>query len=582
MTPIHLTPVLVLTSLAHATPQGIAAPTAAQREARFEALLSGSTLVGKFTITGSKKPPQADRYTLAKVEKIGGTKWRFHAKVEYGERSVTVPIVVDVLWAGDTPVIQVTDLGVPMLGTYTARVAFHGEMYAGMWSGKDHGGHMFGRVERAAKKRRVVQSEAAPKDELGWPSWRGPDGTAIARSGNPPIQWSETKNIRWKVPLPGQGASSPIVWRDRVYVTSAVETDTDGPQGQRPMRAARGFGGGAPPTKVYDFVVLAYDRKDGHEVWRKKVVSEVPHEGAHATATHASNSSLTDGSHLYAFFGSRGLHCLDLEGNIVWSKQLGHMRTSNSFGEGSSPALWGDKLVVNWDHEGESFIAAFDKRTGAELWRKARREGTTWATPLVVEVDGRAQVIVPGSRASIGYDLDSGDEVWRCSGLTRNAIPTPLHRDGVAYLMTGFRGSALQAIKLSGAKGRLDGGPQVLWQHDRETSYTPTGLVYDDLLYFLRVNNGVLSCLDAKSGKVWYEGQKLRRIGTVYSSIVGAAGRIYVTSRRAKTSVVKVGKTFEELATNNLDDTVDATAAIVGDEIFMRGRRKLYCIAETR
>ncbi|MBK8977240.1 MAG: PQQ-binding-like beta-propeller repeat protein [Planctomycetes bacterium] len=418
-----------------------------------------------------------------------------------------------------------------------------------------------------------------------WPNWRGPDGTGAAPAGDPPVEWSEEQNVRWKVPIPGVGCSSPVVWSDRVYVTTAIETDREGAApGGEPAgddRRRRGGRGARGPSKVYEFRVLCLDRADGSTVWDTKVNECVPHEGSHPTASMASASPIVDGERVYAFFGSRGLHCLDLKGEILWSKDLGRMRIAAGFGEGASPALFGDTLVVNWDHEGESFVAAFDRESGDELWRTPRDEQTSWSTPLVVEVGDRAQVIISATGASRGYDLTTGKEVWTLGGMTQNCIPTPIHQDGVAYLMSGFRGSALQAVRLAGAKGDLKGGDHVLWTHGAGTSYTPSALLYDGRLYFLAGNEAVLTCVDAKTGTVQYEGQRIAGLRTVYSSPVGVHGRVYITSREGVTKVIKAGAEYGELATNKLDETFDGTAAIVGDEIYLRGRESLYCIARS-
>ena len=269
-----------------------------------------------------------------------------------------------------------------------------------------------------------------------------------------------------------------------------------------------------------------------------------------------------------------------MEGEVKWSKNLGEMRTRRGFGEGSSPALHGDTLVVNWDHEGDSFIFALDKRSGDELWRTARDEVTSWGTPLVVSVDEKPQVVITGTEASRSYDLASGKLVWSCTGMTTNCIPSPVMANGVIYLMSGFRGASLQAIQLDGASGELDDSESLLWTHSRNTSYTPSPLLYDGLIYFLRGNSGTLSCVDAASGEVLYEGQQLGNIRSVYSSPVAADGRVYVTSREGETVVFAHGLEFEELAVNELDDDVDSSPAIVGDEIYMRGSDHLYCIAK--
>lgn len=551
----------------------------AELERQFTEQMTGCRMVGLFTMRDSKKKPQRDSYTILKVRKLRDSKWQFMARVEYQKKPITVPLVVDVKWAGDTPVIQVTDMKIPFLGTYTARVLIYRGEYAGTWSGVGYGGQMYGKIVPGQGKQKK-QSAAG-----NWPSWRGTDGSCIAAKGsNPPVEWGDDKNMKWKVKIPGKGSSSPIIWGDKVYVTTAIETDVEGTQAS----SSGGGRGGIPgftsrrPTNIHEFVVYALNRKDGSVAWRRIVKKTVPHEGGHSTSSQASNSPVTDGARIYAHFGSRGLHCLDLSGKVLWSKDFGLMRTAASFGEGSSPALHGNTLVMAWDHEGDSFVAAFDKRTGKELWRKARRERTSWSTPLITMVGGKAQAILTASGASRGYDLETGEVLWSCSGMTRNPIPSPIHVDGIAYLMSGFQGSTMQAIKLAGAEGNLRDSDNLLWTHRQGTSYVPSAMVYQGGVYFLRVSSGVLTCLDAKSGKVHYEGKKMRRMGTIYSSPVAAAGRIYFTSRRGYTKVLKAGSSYQELATNRLHDIIDGTAAIAGNEIYMRGEKFLYCIAEQK
>ncbi|MCB9881301.1 MAG: PQQ-binding-like beta-propeller repeat protein [Planctomycetes bacterium] len=424
--------------------------------------------------------------------------------------------------------------------------------------------------------------------QRNWPTWRGPTENGEA-FGNPPLKWSETENVRWKVAIPGLGISTPIVWKDRLYLTTAVSTDrgatTSDAPAEEPERGGRGGRGGRrgrpqPPAKVHEFFVIAIDRGDGSTVWQTKVHEVSPHEMGHATGSLASNSPVTDGERIYAHFGSRGLYCLDMQGDVVWKKDLGQMRTRNGFGEGSSPALHGNTLVVNWDHEGDSFVVAFDKTNGDELWRKAREEITSWSTPRILEVGGKAQAIISATTASRGYDLATGDVVWECSGMTTNSIPSPCYADGIVYLMSGFRGFALQAIRLDGAKGDLQGSENLVWVYGSNTSYVPSALLYKGKLWFVRNNTGRLSCLDAKTGKEFYTGQKLAGVTSIYSSPVGAADRVYLTSRDGHTVVIGAGDSYEELAESQVDDEVDASLVIVDDEIFLRGRKSLYCISE--
>ncbi len=576
----------------------------AAREEAFRALMSGAVLAGHFTDSASSRPPQEERYAIGEVRKLRGDRWRLDTNIRYSGKDLTVPVVVEVRWAGDTPMIQLTDVAVPMLGKFTARVLVYGDRYAGTWAGADHGGHLFGKIEKAPPQAAVVDGAGRG----GWSNWRGPLGSGAAPESRPPTEWSEDRNLRWKVELPGAGSSTPVVFGDRLFVTCAIETDQRGepsqlerpdaggerssrPGGERRNRPRppggeagerrgppRGGFGGGPPTTVLQYAVVAFDRQNGEQLWQTVVAEGVPHERGHGTSTQAQNSAVTDGERLYAHFGSRGLHCLDLQGEVLWSVDFGPMFTRRQFGEGSSPALYGDALVVPWDHEGDSFIAVLDKHTGEERWRQPRDEPTSWATPVVVEVDGRAQVILPATNASRGYDLETGEEVWSCTGMTTNCIPTPIHRDGVVYLMSGFRGNALQAIRLSGARGVLDGTDHVLWSHNQNTSYVPSALLYGERLYFLRSNNGVLSCLDAATGNVHYEGQRLG-LRTVYASPVGAGGHVYLTSRDGKTVVVADGDEYRVVAENQLDDVFDASIAVVGDVLYLRGRQHLYCVA---
>jgi outer membrane protein assembly factor BamB len=315
--------------------------------------------------------------------------------------------------------------------------------------------------------------------------------------------------------------------------------------------------------------------------WQKVAREEAPHEGHQPNNTFASASPITDGKLLLAYFGSRGLHCYDFDGNLVWEKDFGKMKTRMGFGEGASPALSGDTVVVNWDTEGEDFIVALDKRTGNQLWRTPRDEATGWSTPLILEFNGRKQVVVNATRKVRSYDLATGQELWSCAGQTANAIPSPVTANGTVYLTSGFRGSALQAIHL-GRDGDLTGTDAIAWSHDKGTPYVPSPLLVDNFLYVLQGNDGILSCFNAGSGELYLDRERLEAIHNVYASPVAARDRVYVLSREGTCVVLKKGPKVEVLAVNKLEDDTnhtDASMALVGREAFIRTPRNLYCIA---
>jgi len=402
-----------------------------------------------------------------------------------------------------------------------------------------------------------------------WPQWRGPLGTGAAPTGNPPIEWNEQQNIRWKTRLSGTGYSTPAIWGNDIFITAAISTEI-GTSSRMSVKYSE-------PVK---FVVMAVDRLSGKIKWERLAREEVPHEGLHQTSTWATGSPCTDGERVYAFFGSRGLYCYTTEGDLLWEKDFGDMRIKMEFGEGSSPALYNDRLIVNWDHEGQSFIVALDATTGEEVWKKDRDEVTTWATPLVVEVGDRVQVITSATNRVRSYDLATGDLLWEDEGLTANTIPSPVATDGVVYVTSGFRGNALRAIRLAGAKGDISGSSAVLWSYDQDTPYTPSPLLHGGLLYFLKSNNGILTCLDVSTGKPHYSNHRLEGIRTVYASPVGVADRIYLSGREGTTLVIRHGADFGIIATNTLDDKFDSSPVIVGDEIYLRGHQYLYCITQ--
>ncbi len=375
----------------------------------------------------------------------------------------------------------------------------------------------------------------AQEDQAGyadnWPQWRGPDANGVAPAGKPPIEWNEDLNVKWKVETPGRGHSTPIVWDEQIIILSAVQTD----KRIQPDASAEDQGHNqwmSPITTdfIHKFLVTSLDRNSGKILWQTTVREELPQDGTHQFGSWASNSPVTDGVNIYAYFGSRGLYCLDFEGKILWEKDLGPMEKVMSFGEGSSPVLHESKLIILRDHQGQSTLHVLDKNTGEELWKTDRDEVSSWATPFIVEFDGRTQVITSATNKIRSYNLEDGEVIWECSGMTRNVIPS--------------------------------------------------SITMDDKLYFLKVNNGYLSCLDAADGTEYYSAQKLEGIQNIFASLAGVNNHIYITGAKGKFYVVKSGAEFTVLSQNNLDDSFHASPVIIGNNLYLRGFKYLYCIAE--
>lgn len=411
-----------------------------------------------------------------------------------------------------------------------------------------------------------------------WAQWRGPLAKGVAPLATPPIEWSETRNRRWKVELPGKGHSSPIVLGNQVFVMSAAPTG----EAQPPVHdSAPGVHDSIPVTHRHQYKVTSLSRTDGRVLWNKVLREEWPHEGGHVTGSQASNSPVTEGKRLYAFFGSRGLYALDLNGELLWKADFGKMHTLHAHGEGSSPVIYRDRLIVNWDHEADSFLYAVDAQSGKILWKTPRDEKTTWSTPLIVEVNGKAQVVVSATKRVRGYDLDTGAQIWECAGLTDNVVSSPVEYRGILISGNSYYSQAMLAIRLDGAKGDISGSSQVLWRLGRSTPYVSSPLLYDNRLYFLRHNQNILVRHDPETGKALGEPVRLDGIHDfIFASPVGAAGRIYVVGRDGNTVVLRHDRENAVLAVNHLDDSFSASPAVSGRELFLRGERFLYCLSD--
>jgi outer membrane protein assembly factor BamB len=402
-----------------------------------------------------------------------------------------------------------------------------------------------------------------------WTGWRGPHGDGTAE-GSPPIEWSDAKNVRWKAAVPGVGLSSPIVSGAQVFVTTAV------PTGKK--RAGVVSADFPQPFELeeQELLVLSFERASGKELWRKRVAQGMPHEPTHPSNSYATPTPTTDGTRVYCSFGSFGLYALTPGGEIVWQVDLGDL-TNGGHGEGSSPLLYDGSLIVLWAHRGESFLIALDAASGKERWRTPVPSGNNCSTPIVAHVEGGDQIVVAGKRA-MGFDPKTGKELWstgewQSSGITSMASPVAA---GELVLIPSVDGEGLRALVALPA-----GEPvEVLWSK-RSSDNIPSFLVHDQKLYFLKGDSGQLTVMDCASGDVEYGPERLSGVSEAWASPVIAGGRLYVASRDGKVEVLALAPELRVLAVNELEDGFDASPAVAGDELFLRGRSRLFCVAES-
>lgn len=418
----------------------------------------------------------------------------------------------------------------------------------------------------------------APAEQT-WPHWRGPHANGTAPAADPPITWDgpSGRHIRWKAPLVGRGSATPIVWQNQIFVLSAEKTDRQAKPDELPKVRPDIERRTTPPTHFYRFLVTSYARDSGKVLWQKVATQAVPHEGHHETHSYAGGSPTTDGERLYVSFGSFGIFCYDLSGNLQWERQLGRLTTRRGWGEAVTPVFHQGKLLLNWDQEVDSALYCLDARTGRTLWKAERDEVSTWTTPLVTEYGGKTQVILNGTTRIRSHDLADGRVLWSCGGMTLNAIPSVVRFGDAAIVMSGYGPGRALSIPLN-AQGDLGTEGAVLWRHESGTPYVPSPVVVEDQIYFTAMNGNVLTVLDARTGKPILSGVRLPGARQFYASPIYTGGRVYFTDRDGVTLVLRPGPKLEVLATNRLDDPVDASPVAVGRQLFLRGQRFLYCI----
>mgnify|MGYP003724085863 FL=1 len=414
-----------------------------------------------------------------------------------------------------------------------------------------------------------------------WHHWRGPDANGVSTTAKPPVQWSPTNNIQWKIPIEGNGSSTPIIWDNKLFLLTVLNTGEVDPTLPRPEDQPKRMFGITHPNSSYEFIVLCLDRHTGKVLWRQTATKLIPHEGAHRDNNFASASPTTDGERLYCWFGSAGLFCYDLDGNKLWERNLGKIKMGASLGEGCPPVIHEGKLVIVRDNSRQSSIEVLNAKNGKSLWKVDRHEDNAWATPAIVAHSGKTQVITTASGKVRSYDLNSGKVIWKCAGLTGNAIPCPVVEGDTVYCMTGYKGYSLMAIPLN-AKGDITGSDKILWTKRRGTPYVPSPILYDGLLYFTQSNQALLSCVNAKSGKTYIDRTRLKGLTNIYASPVGADGRIYLNDRSGVTLVLKRSRELKVIAKNELGEQIVSSSALAGNQLFIRGRRFLYCISEKK
>jgi len=421
---------------------------------------------------------------------------------------------------------------------------------------------------------------AAPSSN-NWSQWRGPEGTGISSETNAPTEWSADKNIKWKTPIAGNGQSQPIIWGGRIFLTTDIEGDV-APGAKAVEHKIEGKAFVHPDSvganRKHTFKVICVDRNTGKILWEQTAYTGAVHDDRHRKGSYAAPTPATDGNYVYAWFGGEGdgLYCYDFKGKLVWKAAVGKIATYG-MGPGASPVLHENSVILQCDEEDgkNSFIVAFDKKTGKEVWKTPRKVQASWSTPLVVRSGARAELITSGNELIVSYDPKTGKELWTAKGHGGNAIATPLVGHGMVFVYAGYPVKKTFAIKLGGS-GDVSSS-NVAWQYDKGTAYVPSSILVGDYIYLMS-DRGLLTCLDAKTGKVVYEGGRIPVPASFTASPVAFDGKILLTSEDGDTYIVKAGPKHEVITTNSVGEPVYASPAISDGMIFIRGEKNLYCI----
>jgi len=432
----------------------------------------------------------------------------------------------------------------------------------------------------------AVASRDARAGDGDWPQFRGPQAQGVVERADLPDTWSATENIAWKVPVAGRGWSSPIVWGDRVFLTTVTSAD------DREERKRGIYFGGDPrdkPQTPHQWRVVCLDRRDGHLLWQQVAHEGVPPEAVHRKNTYASETPATDGERVYAYFGNLGVFCYSLSGEPLWSRPLGSYKIADGMGTGSSPTLFAENLFVVNDNEEQSFLTAIDRKTGNEVWRVLRSEKTGWATPYVWQNGQRTEIVVSGSAVARAYDLE-GKPLWHLGNMSGQTIPSPVAIPELLFLASGhvLDGKRPIVAVRPGAQGDITLAAQdtssdfVAWSLRKASPYSPSLLYYRDYIYAV-TDLGIFSCLEARQGKIVYERKRLPNGRAVTASPWAYNGQVFCLSEYGETFVIKAGPEFEVVRVNALpdDELYLSTPAIAGDQLLIRSEHHLYAIRQT-